>query len=61
MESFVTIISQVGFPIAITVYVLVRMEKKMEALNRGFGSLKDKIIGKDGVLDKVEDVLEKLK
>jgi len=53
MESLITIISQVGFPIAIAVYVLVRMEHKMDRL-------KQSILGKDGVLDKIEEIMKRL-
>ncbi len=56
MESFITIISQVGFPIAVATYVLVRMEQRMEDLKKEILSLKETIVGKDGILDKIEDL-----
>lgn len=38
MEEFLTAISQVGFPIAISVYLLMRFENKIEKLD---GSIND--------------------
>lgn len=56
MESLMTIISQVGFPIAVAVYLLIRQEKRLEDMKQSFNDLKDSILGKDGVLDKIEDI-----
>jgi hypothetical protein len=33
MESLITVIGNFGFPIVITVYLLLRFEKKIENLN----------------------------
>lgn len=49
MEEFFKLISNFGFPIVISGYLLVRIEKKMDDINQT-------ISGKDGVLDKIEDV-----
>lgn len=56
MESFVTVISQVGFPIAITAYLLIRFEKKLEKLERTLDNLVKSIEGRDGLIDKIEDI-----
>lgn len=55
MESLMPIVSQVGFPIAVAIYLLVRQEKKTEEMRKEFERLKNSIIGKDGILDKIED------
>jgi flagellar biogenesis protein FliO len=38
-DEFVKLISTVGFPIGISVYLLVRFEKKIEELNRSISEL----------------------
>lgn len=53
MEELFKLITNYGFPIVIAVYLLVRMEKII-------GEIKDSILGKDGILDKIEDVLKLL-
>lgn len=47
-------VTNVGFPIALAIYLLTRFEKKME-------TLENSIIGKDGILDKLDDVKNGLK
>lgn len=42
-----TAISQVGFPIVLTGYLLIRFEKKIEALTETISRLIDVIINKD--------------
>lgn len=42
-------VTNVGFPIALAIYLLTRFEKKMDALENS-------IVGKDGILDKLDDV-----
>lgn len=39
MEDFMQIISNVGFPIAISAYLLIRIEGKMETLSSSIGDL----------------------
>lgn len=39
MEQIVSLIGNVGFPIAITLYVLMRLEAKMEKLNENIVKL----------------------
>ena len=46
-------IANLGFPIGIAIYLLTRFEKKME-------DLEDSIKGKDGVLDKLEELNKKI-
>ncbi|GAA0178450.1 YvrJ family protein [Clostridium sediminicola] len=38
-EEFVNMVSSVGFPIAVSVYLLVRFEKKIEILNKSIQDL----------------------
>ncbi|MCM1991164.1 YvrJ family protein [Oceanirhabdus seepicola] len=38
-DELVTLISTVGFPIAVCVYLLVRFERKLEALNGSISEL----------------------
>ncbi len=39
MQEIVALIANVGFPIAITLYVLMRLETKMEKLNDNIAQL----------------------
>lgn len=39
MEEFMTVVSNVGFPIAVAVYLLIRSEKKMEVLTESITNL----------------------
>jgi len=43
MEEFLTAIANYGFPIIITVYLLVRMEQKVEALEKAINDLSHNI------------------
>ena len=43
MESLVTLIGNVGFPIAVSIYLLVRIEGKMENLTNSINSLTNSI------------------
>ncbi|NLC43846.1 MAG: YvrJ family protein [Clostridiales bacterium] len=43
MEPILGMIADIGFPIAISVYLLVRIEKKMESLTTSIQSLTDAI------------------
>lgn len=38
-EEFMDLISSVGFPIAVSIYLLVRFEKKIEVLNKSIQDL----------------------
>jgi flagellar biogenesis protein FliO len=38
-EAFVKLINTVGFPIGVTIYLLVRFEKKIEDLNKSISDL----------------------
>lgn len=48
------VIANLGFPIGLAIYLLTRFEKKMDGLETS-------IIGKDGVIDKLEDIKIALK
>lgn len=43
MEEIAKILSNYGFPIAVASFLLVRMEKRMESLERTIQQLTDKI------------------
>ena len=43
MEEFLTAIANYGFPIIITVYLLVRMEQKVEGLEKAINDLSHNI------------------
>ena len=43
MEDFVSLISNLGFPIAVTAYLLVRFEKKLDTLNESILKLNNNI------------------
>ena len=49
--DLVAIISNLGFPIALSVYLLTRLEKKMD-------DIENSVKGKDGVIDKLDGVTE---
>lgn len=38
-EEFINLISSVGFPITVSIYLLVRFEKKIEVLNKSIQDL----------------------
>jgi len=52
--DLVAIIANLGFPIGLAIYLLTRLEKKMDGLETA-------ITGKDGVLDKLEDITKATK
>ena len=49
MEDFFKLVSNFGFPIVVSGYLLVRIEKKIDDVHQT-------VTGKDGVLDKIEEV-----
>ena len=44
MEPFETIVANLGFPIAISLYLLVRIEGKLQALTNSINELSNNII-----------------
>lgn len=54
MEEFLKLVSNFGFPIVVAAYLLIRLEKKMDDLEKT-------VSGKDGVLDKAEEILTSIK
>ncbi|GCD13110.1 YvrJ family protein [Clostridium tagluense] len=38
-DAFVKLVNTVGFPISVTIYLLVRFEKKIEDLNKSIADL----------------------
>lgn len=53
MEDLFKLISNYGFPIVVAGYLLFRQEQKMTNLTK-------LIDGKDGILDKIEQVLQEI-
>lgn len=45
LETILQAVGSVGFPIAVTVYLLVRMEDKLEALTAGIARLTEVLAG----------------
>ncbi len=43
MEQFIPIISQVGFPIVVTLYLLYRIESKLDLVVQSIQSLPDRL------------------
>jgi len=57
MQEYVTIISNFGFPIALTIYLMVRFEKKIDDLDKS-------ISGDNGLIVQIKDLgikIEELK
>ena len=48
MEDFIKIISNLGFPIAVSGYLLIRFEAKMELLSNSINNLTNVISSKIG-------------
>lgn len=44
MEIFETLIANVGFPVAVSIYLLVRLEAKLETLTHSINELSSNII-----------------
>ena len=44
MEQWIPIIGEVGFPIVVTMYLLLRIEQKIEALATSIGELNNSIL-----------------
>ena len=44
MQDYVSIISSVGFPIFIVMFVMIRIEKKMEELINAFTKLSESVV-----------------
>lgn len=49
MEELFKLISNYGFPIVVSIYLLFRQEKKMEELSKT-------ITGRNGILDKLDEI-----
>lgn len=43
IETFITAIGNVGFPLVLAVYLLLRFEKKIEVLTEAISTLKEAI------------------
>lgn len=54
MEEILQATSTFGFPVAVAAYLLFRFEGKVEKLN-------DNIAGKDGLIDKIENLIYVIK
>ena len=47
MESFIPLISEVGFPIAVTLYLLYRIESKLDVVVQSIQGLPERLKGND--------------
>ena len=47
MESFIPLISEVGFPIAVTLYLLYRIESKLDVVVQSIQGLPERLQGND--------------
>ena len=47
MESFIPLISEVGFPIVVTLYLLYRIESKLDMVVQSIQGLPERIKGND--------------
>ena len=47
MESFVPLISEVGFPVAVTLYLLYRIESKLDVVVQSIQGLPERLKGND--------------
>lgn len=61
MEEILTAISQVGFPISVAVYLLVRFEQKMDKLSTLNDQLKAEIVQLKNEIIQLKDDLSKRK
>lgn len=43
MKDFINLVANVGFPVAVTSYVLIRLEKQMSNLSLSFANLNNSI------------------
>ncbi|WLD94888.1 YvrJ family protein [Alkalihalobacillus sp. AL-G] len=43
MEQWVSVMSEIGFPVVVTLYLLHRIEAKLEALNQSIQSLPNQL------------------
>ncbi|MFZ0446481.1 MAG: YvrJ family protein [Bacillus sp. (in: firmicutes)] len=47
MESFIPLISEVGFPVAVTLYLLYRIESKLDVVVQSIQGLPERLQGND--------------
>ena len=47
MEAFIPLISEVGFPIAVTLYLLYRIESKLDVVVQSIQGLPERLKGND--------------
>ena len=47
MESFIPLISEVGFPIVVTLYLLYRIESKLDVVVQSIQGLPERLKGND--------------
>ena len=53
MEQVTTLIENLGFPIVLSIYLLIRFEKKIDLLNQSITARNNTII--EALMDKKED------
>ena len=52
--DILTAVANLGFPVGLSIYLLTRFEKQMKGLD-------DSITGKDGIIDKLDEVRDAVK
>ena len=53
MEQVTTLIENLGFPIVLSIYLLIRFEKKIDLLNESITTLNNTIV--EALIDEKED------
>ena len=48
MDQWIPVIGEIGFPIVVTMYLLLRIEQKIETLSVSIGELNNSIIHLNG-------------
>ena len=57
MEPFIPLISEVGFPIAVTLYLLYRIESKLDVVVQSIQGLPERLKGNEGRKEKASSSL----
>lgn len=61
MQDYIAIVSSVGFPIFIAMFVMIRIESKIEKLITGFAQLSEAIHQQNDTNEELLDLLQELK
>lgn len=55
MENLVTVVADLGFPIVVTIYLLIRMERKMDTLGEAINRLSNTILINESIKHKDDE------